>query len=292
MSQADLTWYEGTAKPDRRDMRDNSDSHRLECLLTTFRSWVSFLVCYAVPYDAGWMDIPKRDMLLEEACRIVEPFVDSLPAVLGKEYVLPLYDMKQTHGHYAGYGGLFYTALLNMGKDERILVTTISGIGLWGYRLKKGRIILASMQPSTYDFIGEAATGGIIENLGIVSYLGREGWGATYINSNTVLNECGFLAQNGLFINHGRVTGWGNGATGGVFVNHGLVDAWAGLKASALFLTYDCGECILSPLNHAVAEEKTLLDSIGTATAKKILDLPMAQLYIEQLRQKVCASSL
>lgn len=91
--------------------------------------------------------------VLNEAERIVAPLDAILPETIGDEYIQAIQTIDRKL-----HTGLFYTALLNIGKQQRRLHITIPHVALLGYGLRKG-----TMEVHAYTTeVGEYATGGCI----------------------------------------------------------------------------------------------------------------------------------
>ncbi len=188
----------------------------VEALSHAFRMWAACVE--KVPeYDELLSDSRELtricDLLLAEA----EHTSIALPQLLADSaYFIPI-DMLPFH--HTSYAGLFYTALLNNGKIDKLVVPdTGVNISFWGYRLSRGTI---EIYDSSGIDIGTSMSGGTIITKGnCENMIGHNALGGVFINNG----ECWGLSsesQTGIFINKKTVEWFCNSPVGGVFINKG-----------------------------------------------------------------------
>lgn len=197
----------------------------IHLITSAFTKWTQLLYRAPPQYNGGYwklsehVGMPLPDILLEDAVRVLVPYAElSLPLIDGP-FLAPIQTLPETHKEYAG---LFYTALLNTGKEERKLIIPkeVPPLCFWGYKLQKGYIDLYA---NSLYYVGYKAHGGSLNNYGMT--LGEFctlASGGEHINHGKVKHDFASLVTNGTYINKSDVQQFGQSASGGCLSNESM----------------------------------------------------------------------
>ncbi len=191
-------------------------------IAAAFTKWTEFLHEAPPQYNGGYWKLtehigtPLPDILLENAFHLLIPYAELVLPTMDEQLFSQIKKLPETHKEYAG---LFYTALLNTGKDERRLCVPkeTPPLCFWGYKLQKGSIDLYA---NSLYYVGYKARGGEVTNYG--NTLGEFCTGASggeHTNRGKVKNDFASLVTGGSYINENDVQHFGQSASGGTLVN-------------------------------------------------------------------------
>ncbi len=210
-----LTQYIGIEKPEQKKNIEVTTNPK-DAFSSAFRIWAGYANTFPEFDVVLWKGDVKNicDILPAEA----EKVSIALPRILKNAYFFnPIEHLSYKHYEYAG---LFYTALLNNGTIDTLIVSEKwMNVCFWGYGLRRGCIKIAHTDGLD---IGRFANGGMIISKGDSEY------------------SIGQDAHNGIFINRGRANNLGGRSSGGVFINMGRtlnVDI-ASATSDFLFISY------------------------------------------------------
>lgn len=245
-------------------------AYHVEILRHAYSVWKPFVIKY------GRNPLPPAiSSALAEAERILAPFDDVLPLkISGEEYFSFLSGQEDFESF--DFSDIFYTALLNIGRKVRHVITKKSRFRRWlGWGgLRKGVLELTGLDCDKLAKMAYGARGGIVIQRSIIDELANDAIGGTFVNHG----ECRFIgwpASDGLFMNYGAQVstidperdgflndfhhGFGYEATGGVFIT---------TKSGDYFSR---GAIILGP-EHLAVDKKLfeLVEEMRVATVGKV----------------------
>lgn len=176
-------------------------------LIASYSSWKSTVdaLAGAARINAFYGMDKKAGQIYGQAEKLIVPKLKGI----NLEDILSL--LKEDYNPNRGWSGIYLTLLLNQGiLDEVVIQKGCYGLSFVGYKLKRGKI---RIHEQVFNYTGENATGGIIEN---------------YAKLQTSL---GHYSSGGIFVNNGEAYCLGHSVTGGIYINNGIINTSFGSDA-------------------------------------------------------------